>query len=456
MTWLDPMFGQVSSSGANVELRGRLNFTGGLQAVVNDADAQIDISISPANAPTGAGVTRGDTWTWTGTAWILMRGVVYFDVDYTGAVDATDKITAQLAAAQPGDTFRFGRGIVRVGTSSGSANLFTIPLGVAVEGAFAGMGCGPYLFGTTAPHGTEIRVYGTGRLFSLNAGCALRGLVIHYPNQQMNAAPDVYGETVYIGANAHWCKVENVLAINPYHFIRVTGGNGVTITNCNGQPLRYGIVLNRCADVARVTGCHFNPVFGAAIFGATLKTWVQNNLDPFVIDGPEEFCFVGCFAYGCKNGYVFRAEGTVFRGVYGSIIGGGIDIATDACIRVEEPNGLTLRGLHLSNVHLVPASGAYGIRFTDTNVPANADQHPAIYGTNVSFHNAMARAVKCESGSYGVVLLKHVPVRGFTSTPFYAGGNSVIHVDRPIGTGLLGETADSGTCEIANQIDLGA
>jgi hypothetical protein len=45
MSWFEAMFGRLRSNGANVELEGAINFTGGLRATRNAAEGQADISI---------------------------------------------------------------------------------------------------------------------------------------------------------------------------------------------------------------------------------------------------------------------------------------------------------------------------------------------------------------------------------------------------------------------------
>jgi hypothetical protein len=393
----------------------------------------------------GNGTEAGEGIEWTGTAWVKRRGWITPDVDLTGAVDATSAVQSALNSRSgacvilPDGKPRFNSGL-------------TVPAYGSLIGTPRGNRIGPKNLQDNSHGGTQCQIYGTGDFITCFSGGGPHGnqtigdLEFWYPNQATNSTPTVYGWTIAIGLNAHFATVFNCTPINSYGFLSVKG-NGVTVDNITGYPLARGIYLGRVADVARLNKVHFVPTTALAVQGSTLRDWVQNNGTAFLIDGPEEFTCQGCFAYGYDNGIEFLDEDADgFRGVYGSWEGGGIDIA-NRCIRVREPNGLTLRGFKISNCGLVPKSGGYGVQFIDTHTPSTDDERPTIYATNVSFWNAMTRAIYIVNGSYGQYYQTQGSARGYTTELARAEGNGLIQLRGVFGASPRGSTANSGVFE---------
>ena len=419
----------------------------------------------------GDGTSDGDEVRWNGSIWVKERGFIKPAVDYSGAVNARTEIQNRLNGARAGQCVKLEDGKINWGSSAGG---ITVPEGVTLTGTEIGHHGGPFTFNNTLAtggiSGTMVLVTATsGVAITLGQQSRVMNLVGYYPNQHRTNAqwtsggstPVVYDYFIQAPANAHNTTIQNVTCINPYRFIRIGqattpyAANGCLIENVDGYPISTGLVLGRCADVARISNVHFNP--GRHFeFESSLKAWVQANGQAHVIDGPEEFVFTGCFVYGYNRGIRFiDADGDGFRGVYGSWFGGGLDIC-NSCILVEEPNGLTLRGFKIANAGIVPnGAAAYGVLFLDTHTAANADERPAIYASNLSFWNTMSRAVYLVNGSYGIYQQFGGSVRGHTNEGFRVeGANARCHLD---GVGVDGGTrsaaASSGVLVDVNTWD---
>jgi hypothetical protein len=412
---------------------------------------------SVPNAVAG-GTERGQKGEWNGTIYVPMRDAVTSAIDLTGATDAKATIRADLAALRYGSWYHFPDGLIRVGLNGSvdASDIFTVPAGVTVTFSERGAHYGHRVFTGDPNFGSLLNVYDKGNLFTLAEGATVIGPTIYYPQQNVNSAPVVYGDCFVLAG--HGNTVKNVTAINPYRFAKCTAP-GPTIQDVKAFPLNRGIWLARVGDVARITGVNFTnanlSTDGAGAHGATLLAYVQANATSFYVDGAEQFEFVGCFSYGYNVGLRFTdLDGDGFRGAYGNWIGGGWDIV-NAGILVEEPNGLTLRGLNLMGARIIPnGATANGILFSDTHSPANADERPSIYASNCHFWNAHSRSVFLNTGSAGNYIQQGGSVRGQVNEAFRNSGSGLLSLDR---LGIHGtRTGGAGTIVDTNQWDPGA
>jgi hypothetical protein len=405
-----------------------------------------------------AGVEAGDRLEWTGSIWIKRRGWITLDVDTTGASDSTTiatsvaNVRSTFTSARPGQYLAWPDGITYI--SDGSNNIFTVPANVSTGGLRELGHSRASFFGSTEPNGTKLMITGTGRVFSTRPNSVVRDIEAVYPEQVTTGTPTVYDYFIYAGTNNHNPTIERILATNPYRLIYLACDGG-KIDRINGYPLSRGIVLGRCADTVRINDIHFNPNTDpySGLLSNDIKAWVDANGRAFVLDGPEEFMMSNCFATRYEKGLAFHDEdGDGFRGVYGECTNLGIDLA-DQCIAIMEPNGLTLRGLSLSNAGLVPnGSTAIGVKFADTSAPASDDQRPAIYMTNVKFWaSSISRAVWIVSGSYGICSYVGGSVRGNVNAAVTnASANGTASMDRVFVAN--GATRTSGTVTDTNAL----
>jgi hypothetical protein len=177
-------------------------------------------------AGVGAGTEAGQKLEWDGAAWFNRRGWITPGIDLTGAVDATATILAALNS-RVGACVELPDGIIRMDSG------ITIPTGRTLTGQPRGNRIGHREFSSQTNVGTLIRAYGTGVLFTMaGAGnVTVTDLEIWYPNQEIDATPDVYDWTFSVPANAHFCTFQNLSVLNPYKLLSAQGANGLTIDN---------------------------------------------------------------------------------------------------------------------------------------------------------------------------------------------------------------------------------
>ena len=408
--------------------------------------------------PNPANIADGFTIRWNATTGRFdpVPFELTFDIRNYGAVvggivDCTSAINAAAIAAFPfGGQVFIDRGVWRTN------GLITIPGGVTLTGPQIGFNLGPFEFSPalslsnvgamlTRAGTTEANTY-KGIWFSLGQQSAAMNLGLYHPFQVTNTAPPVfYDYTFDAPANCHFSTVANIYDINSYRFYRATGENGLTLSNITGYPLSRCITLGRVADVARINNIHWIPTVNGNM-GPTLFDWVKSNRTDFVIDGPEQFMISNYFGYGGSNGFeIWDEDGDSFRNVYGDLVNGGLDIY-QRCIRVREPNGLTAKGFHMTNVGLVPSEPtSVGVQFLDTHVPATPDETPIIYATNVSFHGPVAgydRAVWLVTNSHGIYSQTQGSMQNFTNEGMLVQSATakgrLLGVDMPLGSTRTG------------------
>lgn len=352
--------------------------------------------------------------------------VLNYGADPNGVEDSTLAFQQAIDAAEPGGLVYVPAGKYRIDLTT----TITVKPGVTVTGPERGMKQGNQIFpGTLDKDGANLHVYGTGRLFTHNQQSHVANLGIYYPNQQTNAAPDVYDYAFYMGTNQHGCSIRNITAINPYRFAYVNIG-GVLIENVIAGPLSRGITLGRVADVARIHNVQFNCNINQNN-GATLVAWVQANLTAFLVDGAEEFNFTDCFAVICNIGLGFNDEDADNFPSYGGWKGGGIDFA-NACVIVLD--GMALSTLRMSNCSMIPTATGDAIKMQDSE--ASPTHKPTVFLEGFDIHGAHSRAFWLDSNSNGRIAAARGTITGTVnqialaqkSTDGMAGG--VIEIDR--------------------------
>lgn len=359
-----------------------------------------------AAQPTGlaAGTRYGQKGEWNGTTYVPMDGWITVYADPTGATSAVSALLLALSRAQYGQCVYLPKGRYLIDHLAH----IVIPSGVTLCGEDRAHNAGPFGSSGTAAlghMGSQLYVTGTPDLLAPTDQCGIRHLEFYYPNQNgasaepghgtFGGAPVEYGWTIETaGANV---TVENCTPINSLDFMKAA--SAVTVSDINGWPLRTGIYLARCADAVTINKVRFNRSSMVPYYDAALLTWVLANCSAFIVDGAEQFAFTDCFAFSVAKGLVFKdVDLDGFAGCRGSFKGHGFDSSGVACILIDQPNGLNLQGLQLSDCFL--SCAAAPILFQDTAVKTD-NGRPAIDASNVEFGGTMVNAVKLATGSYG-------------------------------------------------------
>lgn len=181
---------------------------------------------------------------------------------------------------------------------------------------------------------------------SLNHNSTLKGVVIYYPEQAVDAVPQPYPYAVVMrGKNPAVLAVE---LLNPYNAIDASHTERHLIRDVHGQPLRRGIYVDVIWDIGRIENVHFNPWWS---LHPTLFTWQRENGEAFIF-GKSDWQYVhNTFCYGYKVGYQFIETAN------GSCNGNFLGIGADNCftaMNVEQCGGT---GLLVTNGEFVSFLG---------------------------------------------------------------------------------------------------
>ena len=169
---------------------------------------------------------------------------------------------------------------------------------------------------------------------TLNHNATLKGVVLYYPRQKADEAPEPYPWAVAMrGKNPAVLAVE---LLNPYNGINTTGSERHLIRDVHGQPLRRGVYVDQIYDIGRIENVHFNPWWSTA---PKLFEWQQQNGEAFVIGRSDWQYVFNTFCFGYKIGYKFiKSRAGVCNG---NFLGLGADDCFTAVV-VEESARMAL------------------------------------------------------------------------------------------------------------------
>ncbi|MCO5051013.1 MAG: glycoside hydrolase family 55 protein [Verrucomicrobiae bacterium] len=194
----------------------------------------------------------------------------------------------------------------------------------------------------TADAGTE----DAPPFITLNHNSTLKGVVIYYPEQNVDAEPKPYPYAIAMrGKNPAVLAVE---LLNPYNGIDASQNERHLIRDVHGQPLRRGIFVDAIYDIGRIENVHFNPWWSMK---PKLFEWQQQHGEAFIF-GKSDWQYVFntfCFGYGV--GYKFIRTQT------GDCNGNFLGIGADDCFTALEVEQCSRIGLLISNGEFVSFHG---------------------------------------------------------------------------------------------------
>jgi hypothetical protein len=180
---------------------------------------------------------------------------------------------------------------------------------------------------------------------TLNTNSVLKGVVLYYPEQNVDDAPKPYPWAVAMrGKNPATLAVE---LLNPYNGIDATRNERHLIRDVDGQPLRRGIQVDDIADIGRIENVHFNPWWSMK---PKLTAWQMENGEAFIFGRSDWQYVYNTFCFGYKIGYKFmRTPDGVCNG---NFLGIGADDCRTAVV-VEEcaPFGLLITNGEFVSFH---------------------------------------------------------------------------------------------------------
>jgi hypothetical protein len=163
---------------------------------------------------------------------------------------------------------------------------------------------------------------------SLHANCAVKGLIIYYPNQIKANPPKPYPWTVAVNeSGADHCTILNVLMVNPYQAVNFgrAGSGRHFIQNLYAYPLFRGLLVDQCYDIGRIENVHFWPFWGYTGDDDPVGQFVSENAEAFIFGRTDWEYVNNCFAIFYKVGFHFlkrdSGPGNVLLTQSGSDIG---------------------------------------------------------------------------------------------------------------------------------------
>ena len=98
--------------------------------------------------------------------------------------------------------------------------------------------------------------------------------------------------------------------LNSYFAIDVVGMWRPTITDVVGQPYYIGLQVDKCYDVARLTGIHWETYWDAYNYGGGYFTcpWSASNGYGYIIKRTDLLNAISCFVYGMQFGFVIDSN----------------------------------------------------------------------------------------------------------------------------------------------------
>ncbi len=280
----------------------------------------------------------------------------YFDVHRFGAVG--DGKTDDTAAFQKAldEASEAGGGVVYA--SRGNyffAGHLNIPNAVTLAGVWQSVPAHNGIRDRGLPKptddGTTFLVTGdAGRedgpaFITLNTNSTLKGIVLYYPQQNVDDIPKPYPWTIAMrGKNPAALAIE---MLNPYNGIDATQNERHLVRDVHGQPLRRGIMVDGIYDIGRIENVHFNPWWSTK---PKLLKWQMENGEAFIFGRSDWQYVYNTFCFGYKIGYKFiRTASGVCNGNFLGI--GADDCYTALVVEQSAPYGLLITNGEFVSFH---------------------------------------------------------------------------------------------------------
>lgn len=230
---------------------------------------------------------------------------------------------------------------------------------------------------------------------TMHSGSALRYLRFDYPNQSA-ASVIVYPATItdytdVVSGSISGITVEDIVGCMPYNFIDFSTAVpntrvDYTINRIRGDPLKYGISLDKCVHLMTVSDAQFVPGFGGRIVPnhGTLLNYMMNNLRAFYSNLNDGGYFQNCIVWCSKQAFVITSSGVCLNNCNGDASYEPLVITSDGTTSVVGGSytaivvywdGSTYTALSPKNLIAANISGQHtclnGARFVSSEVCIN-------------------------------------------------------------------------------------
>lgn len=186
----------------------------------------------------------------------------------------------------------------------------------------------------------------TESFISVGPNAALRGLVIHYQEQERTAKPVPYPWAVFLGdphqkynGNANNAAVTDIELLGAWNGVAAVAAHRHYIARVQGQPVNIGVFVDETYDIGRIEDVHFNPWYSSA----PPFVWHQTTHGRAFVMGRSDWEYVfNTFAFAYAIGYHFIERET--GSMNGNFLGIGQDLTTNASVQVDQsqPYGILI------------------------------------------------------------------------------------------------------------------
>jgi hypothetical protein len=220
---------------------------------------------------------------------------------------------------------------------------------------------------------------------SLHTNCAVKGLIIFYPNQTRTNPPKAYPWTIAsTEGGADHCTVRDTLLVNPYQAIDFgTNPSGRhCIQNVYMHPLYRGIYIDKCYDIGRIENVHVWPFWGYTGDDDPIGQFVTANAEAFIFGRTDWEYVSNCFAIFYKVGFHFIKTAAGAPNVL--ITQSGADICPSAVL-VEDCQshaGVSFTNCQMFGRIVVPESNTGPVRFTASGFFGSSREKPFMEPTH--------------------------------------------------------------------------
>ncbi len=257
----------------------------------------------------------------------------------SGAATLSVRDFGALGDGSSDDTAAFQKALNEAGKTPGTrvsvpvgnylirGSLF-VPPGVSLEGVWQAPTAFTQNFGSTLLATGGAGDEDAAPLITMAHNSCLKGLTIFYPEQTLTEAPPTpYPWTIRAGPGDN-ITVEDILAVNPYKLLDLTGADRHLVRGIYGQPLRLGIRVDAIYDLGRIENCHLWPFFTRWWDQSRkLHEWMMEHAVAFDFARAEWQYVHNTFCFGYSVGYRFTRSET------GSSNGNFSGIGADCCRR---------------------------------------------------------------------------------------------------------------------------
>lgn len=201
---------------------------------------------------------------------------------------------------------------------------------------------------------------------TLNHNSTLRGVVIYYPEQNVDEEPAAYPWAIAMrGKNPAVLAVE---LLNPYNGIDAAHNERHLVRDVQGQPIRRGIFVDDIYDIGRIENVHFNPWWSTR---PRLLQWQQQHGEAFIFGRSDWQYVFNTFCFGYNAGYKFiQTKAGVCNGNFLGI--GADDCFTAVVVENSAPMALLISNGEFVSFHgpdptmvRVESTNAGSVRFVN-------------------------------------------------------------------------------------------